>query len=78
MKTECDYLHGWIKKQSHKQKSHQKMVNPRDIAGNAEEEANQFYGCYHYKEIAIPVLRELHDLTHLVLPLLCLDFKLIL
>ena len=35
-KTECDYLHGWIKKPSHTQKSHPKMVNPRD--GNAEEE----------------------------------------
>ena len=33
MKTECDYLNGWIKKRSHTQKSHPKMVNPRDIAG---------------------------------------------
>ena len=33
MKTECDYLNGWIKKQSHTQKSHPKVVNPRDIAG---------------------------------------------
>ena len=32
-KTECDYLNGWIKKQSHMQKSHPKVVNPRDIAG---------------------------------------------
>ena len=32
-KTECDYLNGWIKKRSHTQKSHPKMVNPRDIAG---------------------------------------------
>ena len=32
-KTECDYLNGWIKKRSHTQKSHSKMVNPRDIAG---------------------------------------------
>ena len=41
MKTECDYLHGWIKKTvTHRdtKKSHQKMVNPRCIAGNAEEE----------------------------------------
>ena len=29
------YLNGWIlkKKRSHTQKSHPKMVNPRDIAG---------------------------------------------
>ena len=33
MKTECDYLNGWIKKRSHMQKSHPKVVNPRDIAG---------------------------------------------
>ena len=32
-KTECDYLSGWIKKRSHTQKSHPKVVNPRDIAG---------------------------------------------
>ena len=38
MKTECDYLCGWIKKWSHMQKSHQKMVNPTDIAWNSEEE----------------------------------------
>ena len=32
-KTERDYLNGWIKKRSHTQKSHPKMVNPRDRAG---------------------------------------------
>ena len=32
MKTECDYLNAWIKKRSHTQKSHPKVVNPRDIA----------------------------------------------
>ena len=32
-KTECDDLSGWIKKWSHAQKSHPKMVNPRNIAG---------------------------------------------
>ena len=32
-KSECDYLNGWIKKRSHTQKSHPKVVNPRDIAG---------------------------------------------
>ena len=32
-KTECDYLNGWIRKRSHTQKSHPKMLNPRGIAG---------------------------------------------
>ena len=36
-KTECDYLFGWIKN-GHKCKILPKMVNPRDVAGNAEEE----------------------------------------
>ena len=31
-KRECDYLNGWIRKRSHKQTSHRKMVNPRDKA----------------------------------------------
>ena len=36
-----DYLYGWIKKNGHIRKNlTQKMVNPRDIAGNAEEEAS--------------------------------------
>ena len=33
MKMECDYLNGWIKKRSHTQNSHPKVVNPRDVAG---------------------------------------------
>ena len=37
MKTECDYLSGWIKKRSHTQKSHPKVVNPRDIAGERKK-----------------------------------------
>ena len=32
-KTECDYLYGWIEKQSHYAKISPKMVNPRDLAG---------------------------------------------
>ena len=36
-KTECDYLCGWIIKQSHKSK----IVKPRDLAGNAEEEEEE-------------------------------------
>ena len=39
MKMVCDYLYGWIKqKRWHMQKSRQEMVNPRDLAGNTEEE----------------------------------------
>ena len=37
MKTECDYLNGWIKKRSHTQKSHSKVVNPRYIAGERKK-----------------------------------------
>ena len=40
-KMECDYLYGWIKQRSYAQKSHAKMVNPRDKAGNAEEEEEE-------------------------------------
>ena len=36
-KTECDYFNGWIKKRSHTQKSHPKVVNPRDIAGERKK-----------------------------------------
>ena len=36
-KTECDYLNGWIKKRSHTQKSHPKVVNPRDIGGERKK-----------------------------------------
>ena len=35
-KMEYDYLYGWIIKTVHTQTSHQHVVNPRDIAGNAE------------------------------------------
>ena len=37
-KTECDFLQGWIKKRSHMQKSHPKVVNPRDIAGERKKQ----------------------------------------
>ena len=40
-KTECDYLNGWIKKRSHTQKSHPKVVNPRDIAGERKKKNNK-------------------------------------
>ena len=36
-KTECDYHNGWIIKRSHTQKSHPKVVNPRDIAGERKK-----------------------------------------
>ena len=37
-KTECEYLYGWINKTVTCAKLSQKKVNPRDIAGNTEEE----------------------------------------
>ena len=40
MKMECDYLYGWIRKRLHN-KNLAQMVNPRDIAGNAEEEEQE-------------------------------------
>ena len=40
-KTECDYLNGWIKKRSHTQKSHPKVVNPRDIAGERKKKKKE-------------------------------------
>ena len=41
MKNKCDYLNGRIKKRSHLQKFYQKMVKPKDITGNAEEEEEE-------------------------------------
>ena len=39
MQTECDYLNGWIKKKTVRYtRFSPKMVNPRDKAGNTEEE----------------------------------------
>ena len=43
-KTECDYLNGWIKKRSHTQKSHPKVVNPRDIAGERKKNKKNNHG----------------------------------
>ena len=40
-KTECDYLNGWIMKKVTYAKSSPKMVNPSDVAGNAEEEEEE-------------------------------------
>ena len=42
MKTECDYLYGWIKnKRVTYAKISPKIVNPRAIAGNTEEEEEE-------------------------------------
>ena len=38
MKTECDYLYGWLKNSHMRKNLTKKMVNSRDIAWNAEEE----------------------------------------
>ena len=37
-KTVCDYLNGWIKETDTYAKISPKMVNPRDLAGDTEEE----------------------------------------
>ena len=41
-KTEYDYLNSWIKKTVKYAKISPKMVNSRDIAGNAEEEEEEW------------------------------------
>ena len=41
-KTECHNLYGWIKQMVTYAKILPKMVNPRDISGNAEEEGSGF------------------------------------
>ena len=46
-KTECDYLNGWIKKRSHTQKSHPKVVNPRDIAGERKKKKKKKNDSYY-------------------------------
>ena len=42
-KTVCDYLYGWIKKTVTNAKISPKMVSPRDIAGNEEEEKEDLF-----------------------------------
>ena len=37
MRMECDYLYGWIRKMVIFTKISPKMVNPRDMAWDAEE-----------------------------------------
>ena len=49
-KTECDYLNDWVKKRSHTQKSHPKVVNPGDIA---EERKNKGKKRIHSTEISM-------------------------
>ena len=51
MKTECDYLNGWIKKRAHTQKSHPKVVNPRDIAGERKKQKNNNKKSHWYDSI---------------------------
>ena len=42
MKMECDFLYGWNKKTVTYANMSLKMVNPRDIAGNAEGEEEDY------------------------------------
>ena len=68
-KTECDYLNGWIKKRSHTQKSHPKVVNPRYIAGERKKKKKK----PKKKQKKQPTLNVLyhttpHHTTHTVAP----------
>ena len=65
-KTECYYLNGWIKKRSHTQKSHPKVVNPRDIAGERQkkkgkkpQKTNKAKQKNHQKTFIISVVKNL-------------------
>ena len=40
-RRKCDHLHGWIKNGHTHAKISPKMVNPRDVAGNTEEETGE-------------------------------------
>ena len=51
LKTECDYLNGWIEKWSHTQKSHPKVVNSRDIAGERTKKKKKKYTWCHFMSI---------------------------
>ena len=55
-KTKCDYLNGWIKKQTHTQQSHPKMVNPRDIAGERRRRRFKLYLVTGIIELYIVIL----------------------
>ena len=44
-KMECNYLYDWVTKTVTYTKIPPKMVNPKDIAGNAEEEAKMLDVC---------------------------------
>ena len=43
IKTECDYLYGWIKETVTYAKISPKMTNPRDIAGEHRRKSGQQY-----------------------------------
>ena len=57
-KMEWEYLYGWINKWSHKQKYY-KLVNPRDVAGNAEEEKEE-------STCSVPMLRAAYRFSKIV------------
>ena len=69
MKMECDYLYGWVKKKPKQTVTYlemlPKMVNPRDLVGNAaaeaaaaeEEEEEEDRGNRHRKDQTFFVFR---------------------
>ena len=56
MKTDCDYLYGWIKKMVASTKTSLKIVNPGDLAGNITEEKEDFLYQAKNKEIITKVI----------------------
>ena len=68
-KTECDYLNGWIKKRSHTQKSHPKVVNPRDIAGERKKKKKKKNCIQQLNKLSsnIVIKKDRTEVVHLVL-----------
>ena len=73
---ECDYLNGWIKKRSHTQKSHPKVVNPRDTAGERKKKKpkkttkkaiiNAILTLSNSRSLAFLLYHVAHDMVHMV------------
>ena len=59
--------HGWIKKRSHTQKSHPKVVNPRDIAGERQKKKKKKKKLMNMPDIRNPYINtELHNSKQII------------
>ena len=67
-KTEYDYLNGWIKKRSHTQKSHPKVVNPRDIARECKKKKKK-----KKRTLSLSVCRSVWGWLRVCASLLCVQ-----